>query len=64
QPFWKSWRAPKLIYMQPSGNLPYDPSTAWNREGDEMTEKLLGGSPVDSFSLSDSISKGLQAMPT
>lgn len=41
--FWKSWRAPKLIYMQPSGNLPYDPSTAWNREEEEMTEKLLEG---------------------
>jgi pyrimidine deaminase RibD-like protein len=27
--------------MQPSGNLPYDPPTAWSREGDEMTEKLL-----------------------
>jgi pyrimidine deaminase RibD-like protein len=39
--FWKSWRAPKLIYMRPSGNLPYDPTTAWSREGDEMTEKLL-----------------------
>jgi pyrimidine deaminase RibD-like protein len=40
--FWRSWRAPKLIYMQPSGNLPYDPSTAWSRERDEATEKLLG----------------------
>ena len=29
--------------MRPSGNLPYDPSTAWNREEEEMTEKLLEG---------------------
>ncbi|MGC9970281.1 MAG: hypothetical protein ABSE56_06805 [Bryobacteraceae bacterium] len=39
--FWKDWRAPKLIYMQPSGNLRYDHSTAWSREEEEMTEKLL-----------------------
>jgi pyrimidine deaminase RibD-like protein len=38
---WKDWRAPKLIYMHPSANLPYNPSTAWNREEEEMTEKLL-----------------------
>jgi len=41
--FWKDWRAPKLIYMRPSGNLPYDPSAAWNREDDPMTNKLLEG---------------------
>jgi pyrimidine deaminase RibD-like protein len=41
--FWRDWRAPKLIYMQPSGNLPYDPSTAWNREDEPTTEKLLNG---------------------
>ena len=39
--FWKDWRAPKLIYMQPSGNLRYELSTAWNREDEAMTEKLL-----------------------
>jgi hypothetical protein len=39
--FWKDWRAPKLIYMQPSANLPYDPSTVWNREEEQMTERLL-----------------------
>lgn len=41
--FWRDWRAPKLIYMQPSGNLPYDSSTAWNREDEAMTEELLEG---------------------
>jgi pyrimidine deaminase RibD-like protein len=41
--FWRYWRAPKLIYMQPSGSLPYDSSTAWNREDEAMTEKLLEG---------------------
>jgi pyrimidine deaminase RibD-like protein len=39
--FWRDWRAPKLIYMQPSGNLRYEHSTAWNREDEAMTEKLL-----------------------
>lgn len=41
--FWRYWRAPKLIYMQPSGNLPYDSSTAWIREDEAMTEQLLEG---------------------
>ena len=41
--YWKSWRAPKLIYMKPSGNLPYDSVIAWNREDQEMTQKLLEG---------------------
>jgi pyrimidine deaminase RibD-like protein len=39
--FWKYWRAPKLIYMEPSGNLPYNSATEWNREDEAMTEKLL-----------------------
>jgi pyrimidine deaminase RibD-like protein len=39
--YWKSWRAPKLIYMQPSGSLPYSHLAVWDREGEEMTEKLL-----------------------
>jgi len=38
---WRDWRAPKLIYMRPSGNLPYDPSAAWTREDEQVTEKLL-----------------------
>jgi pyrimidine deaminase RibD-like protein len=38
---WRDWRAPKLIYMRPSGNLPYDPATAWTREDEQVTEKLL-----------------------
>jgi len=37
----RDWRAPKLIYMQPSGNLPYDPSAVWTREDEQLTEKLL-----------------------
>jgi pyrimidine deaminase RibD-like protein len=39
--YWKDWRAPKLVYMQPSGNLPYNPSSAWEREDEVRTEKLL-----------------------
>ena len=41
--FWKDWRAPKLIYMQPSGNLAYDPSTAWSREDEAKTKEVLDG---------------------
>ena len=41
--FWKTWRAPKLIHMQPSGNTPYDAATAWTREDESWTEKLLDG---------------------
>jgi len=41
--FWKDWRAPKLIYMRPSGNLPYDAAVAWNREDEVTTDKLLEG---------------------
>jgi hypothetical protein len=38
---WRSWRAPRLIHMQPSGNTQYDAATAWSREDQERTEKLL-----------------------
>src|ERR1035437_558734 len=41
--FWKDWRAPKLIYMQPSGNLPYDAAAVWTREDEARTEQLLSG---------------------
>jgi TIR domain/LGFP repeat len=41
--FWKDWRAPKLIYMQPSGNLPYDARAVWAREDEVRTEQLLSG---------------------
>jgi hypothetical protein len=39
--FWRKWRAPKLIHMEPCGNTPYDSSTAWSREDKLQTEKLL-----------------------
>src|SRR5205814_4662770 len=35
--FWNDWRAPRLIYMQPSGNALYDPGNAWTREGEVRT---------------------------
>jgi hypothetical protein len=41
--FRKTWRAPRLIWMKPSGNCPYDPSTAWVREDEPMTERLVEG---------------------
>jgi hypothetical protein len=39
--FWKSWRAPKLIHMKPSGNSPYNPTNAWSREDEARTSQLL-----------------------
>ena len=39
--FWKAWRAPKLIHMQPSGNAPYDDESAWTREDGPQTQHLL-----------------------
>src|SRR5207248_5886516 len=39
--FWNDWRAPRLIYMQPSGNALYDPGNAWTREGEVRTQELL-----------------------
>lgn len=43
--YWNSWRAPKLIHMQPSGNTPYDSATAWDREDEPRTRQLLEGLP-------------------
>jgi hypothetical protein len=40
--FWNTWRAPKLIHMQPSGNTLYDPRIAWTRE-ETATNRLLDG---------------------
>jgi DNA-binding CsgD family transcriptional regulator len=39
--FWKTWRAPTLVYMQPSGNATYDPAGAWAREDEQRTQQLL-----------------------
>ena len=39
---WADWRAPKLIYMRPAGpNCPFNPQTAWNREDEPVTNRLL-----------------------
>ncbi len=38
---WTKWRAPKLIYMQPAGNAPFDPNTVWSREDEARTRELL-----------------------
>lgn len=40
---WVYWRAPRFIHMQPSGNTPHDPETAWEREDEDLTERLLHG---------------------
>jgi DNA-binding CsgD family transcriptional regulator len=38
---WVYWRAPRFVHMNPAGNTPYDPNTAWDREDEDMTERLL-----------------------
>ncbi len=38
---WRTWRAPKLIVMQPSANMPYDPANTWSRATEEDTGKFL-----------------------
>jgi hypothetical protein len=38
---WKTWRAPGLVYMQPSGHATYDPASAWRREDEQHTQELL-----------------------
>ncbi|SRR6266566_7235595 len=39
--FWRKWRAPKLIYMRPAGNMPYDAANVWAREDEVRTCELL-----------------------
>jgi hypothetical protein len=41
--FWRKWRAPRLIHMQPAGNTRYDAATAWAREDEPRTRQLLDG---------------------
>jgi hypothetical protein len=41
--FWRKWRAPRLIHMQPAGNTSYDGATAWVREDEPRTRQLLDG---------------------
>jgi len=40
---WVYWRAPRFVHMKPSGNTSYDPNTAWEREDEDKTERLLHG---------------------
>ena len=39
--FWKTWRMPRLVYMQPSGTATYEFASAWTREGEQHTQQLL-----------------------
>ena len=39
--FWGSWRAPRLIHMQPAGNTRYEEATAWAREELVRSEEIL-----------------------
>jgi hypothetical protein len=39
--FWKTWRAPRLIRMDPAGNARYDAGTAWEREDESTSQRLL-----------------------
>jgi len=38
-----SWRAPRLIHMQPAGNTHYDQARAWEREDLFRSQELLEG---------------------
>ena len=38
---WTIWRAPKLIHMKPSGNTPYAADTAWERENELRSRRLV-----------------------
>jgi hypothetical protein len=41
---WVYWRAPYFVHMQPSGNLPYAASAAWQRHEDaNISENILRG---------------------
>jgi len=39
--FWRKWRAPMLVVMKPSRNMPYDAATAWEREDVETSLRWL-----------------------
>lgn len=39
--FGGKWRAPRLIYMNPAGNVPYHAVAAWSREGLVKSQELL-----------------------
>jgi hypothetical protein len=39
--FWKTWRAPRLIRMDPAGNARYDVGTVWEREDESTSQRLL-----------------------
>ena len=41
--WWRKWRAPRFIIMRPSGNMPYNEASAWTREDEQRTSKLLNG---------------------
>jgi hypothetical protein len=41
--FWGSWRAARLIHMQPAGNTGYEEATAWAREELVRSEEILEG---------------------
>jgi hypothetical protein len=41
--FWGTWRAPRLIHMQPAGNTRYDEGSAWAREELTRSEEILEG---------------------
>jgi hypothetical protein len=39
--FWNTWRAPRLIRMNPVGNTRYDAGTVWEREDESKSRRLL-----------------------
>jgi hypothetical protein len=39
--FWRSWRAPRWLFMQPFANRPYDRAIAWERMDEAETVHVL-----------------------
>ena len=39
--YWRSWRAPNLIVMEPSRFANFDPDAAWERNDQQISEKWL-----------------------
>jgi hypothetical protein len=50
--FWTDWRAPRWLYMEPNGNMPYNGLTAWERMSEAETRHILNYLREDRWILS------------
>lgn len=39
--FWTRWRAPMLLVMEPSGNMPLETGSCWERNDEETTSRYI-----------------------